>query len=263
MFLSRFRSASSPSLGSTTAIPQYCNGAVVENDINASGPEIAPKPLITRIREYVGQLRLIRSSIRSTAVELESLHSEFEDVPQPSAPAANGSAASPSSCMRSAADLEMAVLVQELMAMREEKADLKKQAYLLEREKKAMELIINSQQAHETALKSHINHMQMELENQESLVSINFKVRQCAISHFNNYEGVSCGRFQLERGEGGKEGGHPESRLLYPAAAGDEDSMMKHRITELLQSLEKVKRNGELRQQQQDEVINGLKKANV
>ena len=42
----------------------------------------------------------------------------------------------------------------------------------------------------------------------------------------------------------------------------DDDLMMKHRITELLQALERVKRNGELRQQQQDEVINGLKKAN-
>ena len=68
----------------------------------------------------------------------------------------------------------MAVLVQELMAMREDKADLKRQAYLLEREKKALELIINSQQAQETALKSHINHMQMELDNQESLVSLAF-----------------------------------------------------------------------------------------
>ena len=173
MFAPRFRSASIPSLGSTTAIPQSCNGAVLENDINASGPEIASKPLITRMREYVGHLRLIRSSIQSTAVELESLHCEFEDVPQPSAAPADVSTTSPSSCMRSAADLEMAVLVQELMAMREDKADLKRQAYLLEREKKAMELIINSQQAQETALKSHINHMQMELENQESLVSFN------------------------------------------------------------------------------------------
>ncbi len=71
---------------------------------------------------------------------------------------------------RTAADLETAVLVQELMAMREEKSDLRAQAYLLEREKRALELVINSQQAQESALKSHINHMQMELDNQESLV---------------------------------------------------------------------------------------------
>ena len=137
----------------------------------AHGPEIATRQAFSRIREYVGQLKLIRSSIQSTVVGLESLHSEFDDVPRP---ASSGSAYSPSS-LRSAADLEMAVLVQELMAMREDKADLKRQAYLLEREKKALELIINSQQAQETALKSHINHMQMELDNQESLVSFSFK----------------------------------------------------------------------------------------
>jgi hypothetical protein len=61
------------------------------------------------------------------------------------------------------------------MAMREEKADLRAQAYMLEREKKGLELMINSQQAQESALKSHINHMQMELENQESLVSLQFR----------------------------------------------------------------------------------------
>ena len=38
---------------------------------------------------------------------------------------------------------------------------------------------------------------------------------------------------------------------------------MKHRITELLQALEKVKRNSELRQQQQDEVILDLKRSNA
>ena len=102
------------------------------------------------------------------------LHSEFNEVPHPSSSASGGASASSPSSMRSATDLEMAVLVQELMAMREDKADLKRQAYLLEREKKALELIINSQQAQETALKSHINHMQMELDNQESLVSFSF-----------------------------------------------------------------------------------------
>ncbi len=38
--------------------------------------------------------------------------------------------------------------------------------------------------------------------------------------------------------------------------------MMKERITELLQALERVKRNGELRQQQQEEVIADLKRTN-
>ena len=151
-----------------------CNGATEETIGGAPGPEFEMRPAISRIRDYVGQLKLIRSSIQSTVVGLESLHSEFNEVPHPSSSTSGGASASSPSSMRSAADLEMAVLVQELMAMREDKADLKRQAYLLEREKKALELIINSQQAQETALKSHINHMQMELENQESLVSLNF-----------------------------------------------------------------------------------------
>ena len=54
--------------------------------------------------------------------------------------------------------------------MREEKSDLRAQVYLLEKEKRSLGLIINSQQAQEAALKSHINHLQLELENQESMV---------------------------------------------------------------------------------------------
>ena len=57
------------------------------------------------------------------------------------------------------------------MAMREEKADLRAQVHLLEKEKKALDLIISSQQAQEHALKTHIQHLQDELENQDSVVS--------------------------------------------------------------------------------------------
>ena len=37
---------------------------------------------------------------------------------------------------------------------------------------------------------------------------------------------------------------------------------LKDRVTELLTTLEKVKRNSELKQQQADELINDLKKSN-
>ena len=37
-------------------------------------------------------------------------------------------------------------------------------------EKKSLELLINSQKAQEVALKTHIQHLQEELENQESMV---------------------------------------------------------------------------------------------
>ena len=42
----------------------------------------------------------------------------------------------------------------------------------------------------------------------------------------------------------------------------DRNEEMKSRITELLTTLEKVKRNSELRQQQSEELITDLKKSN-
>lgn len=58
----------------------------------------------------------------------------------------------------------------ELMAMREEKADLRGKVYIMEKEKKSLELTIGSMNAQEMALKTHIQHLQDELENQELLV---------------------------------------------------------------------------------------------
>ena len=46
------------------------------------------------------------------------------------------------------------------------------QVHLLEKEKKSLELVISSQQAQEHALKTHIQHLQDELENQDSMVCI-------------------------------------------------------------------------------------------
>ena len=109
-----------------------------------------------RLREIIMRLKSTRSSIQSTIFhELETHHPEHDLKPNES----------------KTAELELAVLVQELMAMREEKADLRAQVHLLEKEKKSLELIISSQQAQEHALKTHIQHLQDELENQESVVS--------------------------------------------------------------------------------------------
>ena len=56
------------------------------------------------------------------------------------------------------------------MAMREEKADLRRKVYIIEKEKKSLELTIGSLNAQEVALKTHIQHLQDELENHELLV---------------------------------------------------------------------------------------------
>jgi hypothetical protein len=61
------------------------------------------------------------------------------------------------------------------MAMREERADLRAQVYLMDQEKKSLELLINTQKSQEVALKTHIRHLQDELENQESEVTVDHR----------------------------------------------------------------------------------------
>ena len=60
--------------------------------------------------------------------------------------------------------------------MREEKADLRGKVYIMEKEKKSLELTISSLNAQEVAMKTHIQHLQDELENQDELVR---RIRKC------------------------------------------------------------------------------------
>ena len=60
--------------------------------------------------------------------------------------------------------------------MREEKADLRGKVYIMEKEKKSLELTISSLNAQEVAMKTHIQHLQDELENQDALVR---RMRKC------------------------------------------------------------------------------------
>ena len=129
-----------------------------------------------KLKDLICQLKVARASVQSTIItELESHHPEHDLKPNES----------------KTADLEIAVLVQELMAMREDKADLRAQVHLLEKEKKSLELIISSQQAQEHALKTHIQHLQDELENQDSmviLVSLNYS--ECIVNSKKSKEMV-------------------------------------------------------------------------
>ena len=63
--------------------------------------------------------------------------------------------------------------------MREEKADLRGKVYIMEKEKKSLELTISSLNAQEVAMKTHIQHLQDELENQDALVR---KIRKCNLN---------------------------------------------------------------------------------
>ena len=116
------------------------------------------------MRDCIKQLKDARSKIQSTFInDLESVIDMQEDQQR-------ALLLKTSEKDVRTADLEMAVLIQELMSIREERSDLRARVFLLEREKKSMELFINSQQAQESALKSHLLYLQTELERQEALV---------------------------------------------------------------------------------------------
>ena len=112
-----------------------------------------------RLRDHISNLKTVRSSILGSIVEVESVHVD-QDVPK----GRSSSAASASSnSLVHQVDLEQAVLQQEVMAGREEVADLKAKIYLFEKEKSNLNLMLSDKAALEEAMRSHIKHLQEEL----------------------------------------------------------------------------------------------------
>ncbi|XP_069679820.1 colorectal mutant cancer protein isoform X2 [Periplaneta americana] len=177
-----------------------------------------------RLRDHIGKLKTERSSVRATVVELESCHVEPLVARQPI-----------SLAEARKLDLETAVLMQELMAMREDKAELRARVYLLEKERSALELKLSSQEAHQAAQQATVQHLQAQLQDAE---------RRLQAQH---------------QQELGCEGEDDESEL---ADALRREARLKERLQELVTTLEKVGKNSELRHQQSADLVNDLKRAN-
>ena len=167
----------------------------------------------SRLRDHISYLKTIRSSIQGSIAELEPLHND-PDIPKALSSTRQGS---------QQLDLEQAVLQQELMAGREERADLRAKVYLLEKEKANQELMLADRVNIEQMLRSHIQHLQEELGQVE--------------------RGLG-GHRHLMMGEGGREG------------------LLKARVEHLLDTMEKLNKNSELRQKQANDLIEDLKRAN-
>ena len=115
----------------------------------------------SRLREHITHLKNIVVAVRSTlATDLE---------PAPVQVDGESAAALTTTLARQdkTADLETAVLVQELMSMREERSDLRARVFRLEREKHALEAALGSQRAQEQALVAHLEQLQRELDQQQ------------------------------------------------------------------------------------------------
>ncbi|KAK2194115.1 hypothetical protein NP493_2g08028 [Ridgeia piscesae] len=171
-----------------------------------------------KLRNYIQQLKSDRAAVKLTVTELESVHLDplgYDDVGQ------KGDT--------QRLDLENAVLMQELMALKEEKAELKALNYLLEKEKGAMQLQLSGKESQEHAYLIQIDHLKSEITEQTR-------------GHGKSYDMSNCSEDVIE--------------------VMRREKKLKERIQELVITLEKLSKNSEIRHQQSAEFINDLKRAN-
>ncbi|KAL0965523.1 hypothetical protein UPYG_G00282430 [Umbra pygmaea] len=201
-----------------------------------------------RLKDYVQQLKNDRAAVKLTMLELESVHVDplsLEVKPRGDT---------------HRLDLENAVLMQELMAMKEEMAELKAQLYLLEKEKKALELRLSTREAQEQAYLVHIEHLKAEVEEQQ-------EQRRRSLS--------STGSSSKEKRQAAKESGDgltislSDLRTLNDSDLTAEltnalkrEKKLKGRVQELVTALERLTKSSEVRHQQSAEFVNDLKRAN-
>ncbi|XP_042166979.1 colorectal mutant cancer protein-like isoform X3 [Oncorhynchus tshawytscha] len=201
-----------------------------------------------RLKDYVQQLKNDRAAVKLTMLELESVHVDplsLEVKPRGDT---------------HRLDLENAVLMQELMAMKEEMAELKAQLYLLEKEKKAVELRLSTREAQEQAYLVHIEHLKAEVEEQQ-------EQRRRSLS--------STGSSSIDKSQAAKDcGDSPAISLSDLRTLNDSDlaaeltnalrreKKLKGRVQELVAALERLTKSSEVRHQQSAEFVNDLKRAN-
>lgn len=181
-----------------------------------------------QLRRHISKLKNDRALVRSTAVELETVHVE---------PLNSKNTISLAEARK--LDLETAVLMQELMAMREDKAELRARVFLLEKERSTIELKLNSRDSQIAAQHTAIQHLQGQLSDTEALLMMSGNNKDRILSD-NESEGM-------------------EGELIEALAR---EARLKERLQELVTTLDQVTRNSELRHQQAAELVNELKMAN-
>nr|XP_020145788.1 colorectal mutant cancer protein isoform X1 [Microcebus murinus] len=203
-----------------------------------------------RLKDYIQQLKNDRAAVKLTMLELESIH--IDPLSYDVKPRGDSQRL----------DLENAVLMQELMAMKEEMAELKAQLYLLEKEKKALELKLSTREAQEQAYLVHIEHLKSEVEEQKE-------------QRMRSLSSTSSGGGKDKPSKECAEVASPALSLaeLRPTCSDSElaaefanairrEKKLKARVQELVSALERLTKSSEIRHQQSAEFVNDLKRAN-
>ncbi|XP_078531641.1 colorectal mutant cancer protein isoform X1 [Lissotriton helveticus] len=202
-----------------------------------------------RLKDYIQQLKNDRAAVKLTMLELESIH--IDPLSYDVKPRGDNQRL----------DLENAVLMQELMAMKEEMAELKAQLYLLEKEKKALELKLSTREAQEQAYLVHIEHLKSEVEEQKE-------------QRMRSLSSTSSSGSKDKQGKESVDGTSPSVTLADIRTYNDSElaaeltnvlrreKKLKARAQELVSALERLTKSSETRHQQSAEFVNDLKRAN-
>ncbi|XP_016809126.1 colorectal mutant cancer protein isoform X3 [Pan troglodytes] len=224
-----------------------------------------------RLKDYIQQLKNDRAAVKLTMLELESIH--IDPLSYDVKPRGDSQRL----------DLENAVLMQELMAMKEEMAELKAQLYLLEKEKKALELKLSTREAQEQAYLVHIEHLKSEVEEQKEQ---RMRSLSSTSSGSKDKPGKACSSVALMSVERSSDECLPPAMECADAAspalslaelrttcsenelaaeftnAIRREKKLKARVQELVSALERLTKSSEIRHQQSAEFVNDLKRAN-
>uniref|UniRef100_A0A8C6CUW5 MCC regulator of WNT signaling pathway n=1 Tax=Moschus moschiferus TaxID=68415 RepID=A0A8C6CUW5_MOSMO len=202
-----------------------------------------------RLKDYIQQLRSDRAAVKLTMLGLESVH--IDPLSYDAKPRGDSQRL----------DLENAVLMQELMAMKEEMAELKAQLYLLEKEKKALELKLSTREAQEQAYLVHIEHLKSEVEEQKeqrtrSLSSTSSGGKDAAGKECPDATSPALSLAELRTACGDSELATEFTNAIR------REKKLKARVQELVSALERLTKSSEIRHQQSAEFVNDLKRAN-
>uniref|UniRef100_A0A8C3K1M2 MCC regulator of WNT signaling pathway n=2 Tax=Calidris pygmaea TaxID=425635 RepID=A0A8C3K1M2_9CHAR len=201
-----------------------------------------------RLKDYIQQLKNDRAAVKLTMLELESIH--IDPLSYDVKPRGDSQRL----------DLENAVLMQELMAMKEEMAELKAQLYLLEKEKKALELKLSTREAQEQAYLVHIEHLKSEVEEQKEQ-----RMRSLSSTSSGSKDklGKDCSDGAATPLTLAELRPYNESELTAELTnALRREKKLKARVQELVSALERLTKSSEIRHQQSAEFVNDLKRAN-
>ncbi|XP_074661167.1 colorectal mutant cancer protein-like [Tubulanus polymorphus] len=198
-----------------------------------------------KLRDHIQQLKSDRAAVKSTVLDLESVHVD---------PLSSEMQINPDA---QRLDLENAVLMQELMAMKEEKSELKSQNYLLDKEKRSLELNLNSKESQEQAFVVQIQHLKSVLKE---------KTKKCNCKKTSNQDG-SDSSSDRRSSTGSVKISDLSNRTPIELAQDLAESLkrekkLKIRVHELVTAMERLSRNAETRHQQSAEFVNDLKRAN-